>query len=98
MGPTFSLTERPILKLRHRKLSCKEKNNLMLKPLLFWAFGYLSYAYIEPGATSFLLKIVISGLVAIVLLFRGAWRMIRLLFSKPASPKQEQGPTDSPEQ
>ncbi len=66
----------------------------VLNAFLFWVLAGLARAYLEPGATSFLLKIIISSLVGIVLVFRPVWRSIRLLFSKPDSRKQKQGSED----
>ncbi|WP_420643499.1 hypothetical protein [Candidatus Leptofilum sp.] len=46
-------------------------------------------AYLEPGSTSFLLKIIISGLVGIVIFFRQIWSYIRLLWDKIRGKKKE---------
>lgn len=50
--------------------------------------GKLSLAYLEPGSSSFLLKILISSLVGLVVFFRQIWGYLRLLLNKLTQKKQ----------
>jgi hypothetical protein len=61
---------------------------------LFSILAWMGRAYLEPGAGSFLLKILISSLVGFILVFRRIWSTIRFLFSKKDSKKQEKEPAD----
>jgi hypothetical protein len=49
---------------------------------------YLAQSYLEPGATSFLLKVIISALTGIVIVFRYIWLAFRAFFSRSAPAKQ----------
>jgi hypothetical protein len=51
-------------------------------------------AYLEPGSTSFLLKILVSGLAGFILASRYIWRAIRSLFAKNSSRRQEKETAD----
>lgn len=42
----------------------------------------LTTFYLEPGSSSFLLKILISSLVALVVFFRQIWSYVRTIFVK----------------
>ncbi len=42
----------------------------------------LTTAYLEPGSTSFLLKILISSLVALVVFFRQIWSYARAVLGR----------------
>ncbi|VAW35565.1 hypothetical protein MNBD_CHLOROFLEXI01-3313 [hydrothermal vent metagenome] len=44
--------------------------------------GRLTLSYLEPGSSSFLLKILISSLVELVVFFRQIWGYFLLLISK----------------
>ena len=65
-----------------------------MKPALYHIFritllAKLAAAYLEPGSTSFLLKILISGLVGIAVFFRQIWSYLRILGKKIRALKQE---------
>jgi hypothetical protein len=44
--------------------------------------GKFALSYLEPGSSSFLLKILISSLVGLVVFFRQIWGYFLLLISK----------------
>ena len=50
--------------------------------------GKLVFAYLEPGSSSFLLKILISSLVGLVVFFRQILGYARLLFNKLTGKKK----------
>lgn len=58
--------------------------------LLFLLLIRLAPAYLEPGSTSFLLKILIAGLTGILLVYRGFWKSLRHLISKLTSRRRKQ--------
>lgn len=60
---------------------------LIQNGILWMLWAYLARAYLEPGATSFFLKILISVLAGFVFVFRYIWLAVRSLFAKPAPPK-----------
>jgi hypothetical protein len=60
---------------------------LVLNAFSFWFLARVAHAYLEPGGTSFLLKLVISGLAGVVLVFSRFKGSIRLLFSRRPSGK-----------
>jgi hypothetical protein len=70
------------------KPSLRLHQAFVLNPLSFWVLVRLSHSYLEPGTTSFLLKILISSLVGIVLVSRHVWKGIRFLLSKVSPPKK----------
>lgn len=52
---------------------------LLLKLLII---GKVVFSYLEPGSSTFLLKIIISSLVGLVVFFRQIFGYFRLLFNK----------------
>jgi hypothetical protein len=54
----------------------------------------MALAYLEPGSSSFLLKILISGLAGFILASRYIWRTIRSLFAKRSSRQQKKETPD----
>ncbi len=42
----------------------------------------LATSYLEPGSSSFLLKILISSLVALVVFFRQIWSYVQVVWGK----------------
>jgi len=49
----------------------------------------LATAYLEPGSSSFLLKILISSLVAFVVFFRQIWSYVRAVLAKLSGKQPE---------
>ena len=72
------------------KPSLRLRRTFILNPLSFWILVRVSQSYLEPGTTSFLLKILISFLVGIVLVSRHVWRSIRFLLSKVSPQKKSE--------
>jgi hypothetical protein len=62
--------------------------NTVKRLVTFLLLGKLSTAYLEPGSSSFLLKILISSLVALVVFFRQIWSYGRMLFGKLSGKRQ----------
>jgi hypothetical protein len=52
----------------------------------------VAQSYLEPGTTSFLLKVVVSFLVGFAVLSRHIWRAIRSLFAKVSPQKEIEDP------
>jgi hypothetical protein len=71
------------------KSSSLFRPTIVLNALLALILARLTLAYLEPSPSSFLLKILISGLAGLVLAYRFIWRTIRLLFSKFVSGKKK---------
>lgn len=49
----------------------------------------LATAYLEPGSSSFLLKILISSLVALAIFFRQIWGYVRLVWARLSGKQAE---------
>jgi hypothetical protein len=79
------------------KCSPRSVRSLVLSLLSFWVLVRVAQSYLEPGGTSFLLKILISFLAGAIVVFRQFRGGIRLLFSKLFSrrPKQTVSPGQS---
>jgi hypothetical protein len=79
------------------KRSPRSVRSLVLSLLSFWVLVRIAQSYLEPGGTSFLLKIVISCLAGAIVVFRQFRGSIRLLLSKLFSrrPKQAVSPGQS---
>lgn len=62
----------------------------------------LAASYLEPGSSSFLLKLLVSGLVGLVVFFRQIWGFARALWRRlagmRASPAKSNAPTQPPAQ
>jgi hypothetical protein len=52
---------------------------LFAEPLLS---GYSKLAYLDPGTGSFLVQLLIGGLVGILVILKAYWAKIRAFFSK----------------
>ena len=80
------------------KLSTRSGWSFVLNTLSLCVLVRVAHSYLEPGGTSFLLKILISCLVGIVLVFRRFSGSIRLLFSQLISrrTKKRISPEQSP--
>ena len=82
-----------------KKFNAAHFTSLVKKLVPFWLLGRLSLAYLEPGSSSFLLKILISSLVALVVFFRQIWSYGRMLISKlsgKGKPEQETAVAPAP--
>jgi hypothetical protein len=64
------------------KLSPRSGWSFVLNTLSFWVLVRVAHSYLQPGGTSFLLKILISCLVGVVLVFRRFSGSIRLLLAR----------------
>jgi hypothetical protein len=64
-------------------------STLLQKLLPTFILFRLTTAYLEPGSSSFLLKILISSLVALVIFFRQIWGYARAVWGKLASKRAE---------
>lgn len=49
----------------------------------------ITTAYLEPGSSSFLLKILVSGLVGFVVFFRQIWSYVRAVWGKLSGKQRE---------
>ncbi len=68
-----------------------KKTMLFVKGYLFLKFlSHLSHSYLEPGSSSFLLKIIISSLAGIALFFKHIWAIIKPLYLQLFSKKPVQ--------
>ena len=74
------------------KRSSHSYQSFALKVISFWILARVSQSYLEPGTTSFLLKIVVSSLVGLVLVSRHIWRTIRSLFAKVSPQRENEDP------
>lgn len=62
----------------------------MLQKLLSLCILFkLATSYLEPGSSSFLLKIVISSLVALVVFFRQIWGYARAVWTRYSGKRVE---------
>jgi hypothetical protein len=67
---------------------------LLQNVLLLWTLLCLVPAYLEPGASSYLLKLLISALVGIVVTVRRVRSVIRSLLPGRKPRQQEQPSSD----
>ena len=71
----------------------RSMHSFIMTALVFRMLTRLALAYLEPGSTSFLLKIIISGLAGFVLASRYIWKTLRTLHAKLTSRQpQEEAP------
>ena len=70
--------------------SARSDRSFVLKTLSFWVLVRVAMSYLEPGGTSFLLKILISCLAGAVLLLRQSRELVRLFIAKLFSRKPKQ--------
>ena len=70
------------------KRSLHSHQSFALNALSFWTLIRVSQSYLEPGTSSFLLKIVVSLFIGFAVIFRHFWRAIRSLFTK-VSPQEK---------
>ncbi len=59
-------------------------------PLLGHAQGTALFAYLDPGSGSYMLQILIAGLVGATFAVKTFWKNIRSFFSKLFSKKEDQ--------
>jgi hypothetical protein len=64
------------------KLSTRSDWSFVVNSLSLCVLLRVAHSYLEPGGTSYLLKILISCLVGVVLVFRRFSGSIRLLFAR----------------
>jgi len=55
---------------------------LVLTGMLLWICTHDSFAYVDPGSGSFVLQLIMAGLLGAALAVKAFWRNIREFFSK----------------
>ncbi len=70
-------------------------NSVVFAFLLILASTREAYAYIDPGTGSYVIQLIIAGLVGVGFAVKVYWGRIKSFFSR--SPSGEQGPGDSGE-
>lgn len=56
------------------------------------------HAYLDPGSGSFLIQLLIAGLVGLGFIVKGYWGKIKSLFNRSASKPDAQKPDDPAQQ
>lgn len=46
--------------------------------------------YIDPGSGSYLVQVIIAGVLGVLFYFKSAWNWVKSFFVKPKSPTEEQ--------
>jgi len=64
-------------------------NSVVLVVLLLLIFTRDAHAYIDPGTGSYILQLIIAGLVGALFAVKIYWRKIKAFFSNPFSKEQE---------
>jgi hypothetical protein len=54
------------------------------------------HAYLDPGSGSFLLQLLIAGLVGFAFLFKGFWRKVAGLFTRKSQKKDDDDTSQQP--
>lgn len=69
--------------------------NLFQKSLNAFLLLKLATAYLEPGSSSFLLKILVSSLVAFVVFFRQIWSYVQAVLGRLSGKQTESTEEDT---
>jgi hypothetical protein len=72
----------------------------LVKIVVLVLFFYLlfpqeTYAYLDPGSGSFIIQLLIGGLVAFLVVLRGYWGRIRGFFTKKTGSNASEAPATS---
>jgi hypothetical protein len=57
-------------------------NSLLLAGLLFFVLTHDAHAYVDPGSGSYILQLIIAGLLGAALAVRIYWKRIKAIFSR----------------
>jgi hypothetical protein len=73
------------------KHSRRLANSVVLVVLLLFASTQNAHAYVDPGTGSYIIQLIIAGLVGVAFAVRIYWGKIKALFSRPSGNGQETG-------
>jgi hypothetical protein len=63
-------------------LSRSLRNSVILVGLLFLLLTHDAHAYVDPGTGSYILQLIIAGLLGAALAVRIYWKRIKAIFSR----------------
>lgn len=69
-------------------------NSVILALLFFLILARDAHAYIDPGTGSYILQLIIAGLVGLLFAVKVYWKKIKAFFSNLFLKKQEQKDDD----
>ncbi|MGI9285418.1 MAG: hypothetical protein ACR2P1_08510 [Pseudomonadales bacterium] len=80
----------------------RKTSSLLILPavvlLVSGTFSVQAYAYLDPGTGSFVLQMLVAGLLGAMLYIKMAWANVKMFFNRLLSKEEPESLLDTPEE